>query len=226
MRARVGVLALCLVACAPEAPPAPAEPGYQTAQALAEAVLVAARDEGGVSVQLDLAGNGSGRCGVRTSDFAASCAVALAGSGEVSYVLSGDGIFVRIPALKADKAWVRVDPEDQRSALSRAMAQVAVRVRDSADVRKALPEAARIVERVEEGVGGVPAVRYTVHGEAGGKPVVARMWVDGRDRVLRSEARTSVTGGEPVEVVATYLDWGKPVDVAPPPAEQVAALPR
>lgn len=215
-----------LPACTDDPPPAMR--AFDTPQALAEANLVAAGARQSVTVDLDLATNGRGSCGLRTGDFAASCRIAVAGAEEVAYVMVPDGIFVRIPQAQAprpDKPWLRLDPADPANALSRAMADVAVHLRDTADLRKALPEGARIVDRAQEALSGRQTVRYTVHATVHGQASVVTLWVDDQDLPVRTEVRTPVEGGEPVLVAADYRDWGKPVDVTPPAPDQLGELP-
>ncbi|XVS67177.1 hypothetical protein ACQPYE_14285 [Actinosynnema sp. CA-299493] len=220
------VVSAALTACADD--PSSAMRTFDTPQALAEANRVAAEGKGSVTVDLDLATNGKGSCGLRTDDFAASCRIAIADAEEVSYVMVPDGIFVRIPRGQAPqpaKPWLRIDPDDPTNALARAMADVAVRIRDAADIRKALPEGARIVERAEEPVSGRQTIRYTAHVVVDGRTSVLKLWVDDQDLPVKTEASTPVEGGEPVLVVANYRDWGKPVDVTPPTPDQLAELP-
>ncbi|KOX23684.1 hypothetical protein ADK67_20100 [Saccharothrix sp. NRRL B-16348] len=220
------VVSVVLSACADD--PSSTMRTFDTPQALAEANRVAAEGKGSVTVDLDLATNGKGSCGLRTDDFAASCRISIADAEEVAYVMVPDGIFVRIPqgqAPQPDKPWLRIDPDDPDNALARAMADVAVHIRDTADIRKALPEGARIVEKAEESLSGKQTVRYTAHVTVDGRASVLKLWVDDQDLPVKTEARTPVEGGEAVRVVAHYRDWGKPVDITPPTPEQLSELP-
>ncbi|MFI9008338.1 hypothetical protein ACIGNX_14025 [Actinosynnema sp. NPDC053489] len=218
-----------LSACTGTPPPASSVRAFDTPQALAEANQVAAERKGSVTVDLDLATNGKGSCGLRTTDYAASCRISIAGAEEVAYVMVPEGIFVRIPrgqAPQPDRPWLRVDPEDPANALGRAMADVAVHVRDTADLRKALPGGSRIVEKVEESLSGRQTVRYTAHVVVNGQASVLKLWVDDADLPVRTEVGTPVEGGEPVRVVADYRDWGKPVEIAVPTPDQLGELPK
>ncbi|WP_158842145.1 hypothetical protein [Saccharothrix deserti] len=201
---------------------------FDTPQALAEANRVAAEARRSVTVDLDLATNGKGSCGLRTDDFAASCRISTADADAVAYVMVPDGIFVRIPqgqAPQPDKPWLKLDPDDPDNALGRAMADVAVHIRDTADIRKALPEGAQIVEKAEESVSGRQTVRYTAHVAVNGRASVLKLWVDDQDLPVKTEVSTPVEGGEPVRVVANYRDWGKAVEITPPTPEQISELP-
>ncbi|MCE6998874.1 hypothetical protein LZG04_29345 [Saccharothrix sp. S26] len=220
------VAAVALSACADD--PSSTMRTFDTPQALAEANRVAAEGQGSVTVDVDLAANGKGSCGVRTGDFAASCRISIADAEEVAYVMVPDGIFVRIPRGQAPepaKPWLRVDPDDPDNALARAMAEVAVHIRDTADIRKALPEGASIVEKAEESVSGKRTVRYTANVTSAGRASVLKLWVDDQDLPVKTEVRTPVEGGESVQVVANYRDWGKPVDITPPAPDQLSELP-
>ncbi|MEV8444184.1 hypothetical protein AB0425_43000 [Actinosynnema sp. NPDC051121] len=220
------VVSAALSACTDEPPSAVRT--FDTPQALAEANRVAAEGEGSVTVDLDLATKGKGSCAVRTEDFAASCRISIASAAEVAYVMVPDGIFVRIPqgqAARPAKPWLRIDPDDPDNALARAMADVAVRVRDTADIRKALPEGARIVAKAEESVSGRQTVHYTAHVTVDGRASVVELWVDDRDLPVRTEVRTPVEGGDDAPAVADYHDWGKPVEIAAPTPDEVAELP-
>ncbi|MFE9746499.1 hypothetical protein ACFYOT_16490 [Saccharothrix saharensis] len=220
------VVSAALTACTDD--PSSTMRTFDTPQALAEANLVAAQGKGSVTVDLDLATDGKGSCGVRTDDFAASCRISIADAEEVAYVMVPDGIFVRIPqgqAPQPDKPWLRIDPDDPDNALARAMAEVAVHIRDTADLRKALPEGARIVEKAEEPLSGKQTVRYTAHVTLDGRASVLKLWVDGEDLPVKTEVSTPVEGGGTVLVVANYRDWGKPVEVTPPTPDQLGELP-
>lgn len=226
--ALVGFAAVALAACTAEPEPTgPTTRTFDTPQALAEANLVAARAKGSVVVDVDLSAVGRGSCELRTGDFAAACRLTPGDGEEVAYVLAPDAMFVRIPrgqAPQPDRPWLRLDPEDPDNPLVRAMAEVAVRLRDTADFGRALSEGARIVARDEEEVSGRRTVRYTAEVTADGRPSVLRLWVDEDDLPVRSEVRTPVEGGEAVRV-ATYRDWGAPVEITPPTPDQLGALP-
>ncbi|NUT52292.1 MAG: hypothetical protein HOV94_34105 [Saccharothrix sp.] len=220
------VLSAVLSACTEE--PAPTARTFDTPQALAEANRVAAEAKRSVTVDVDLATGGKGSCGLRTEDFAASCRISVAGALEVAYVMVPDGIFMRVPqgpATRADKPWLRIDPDDPDSALARAMGGVAVRVRDAADLRKALPEGARIVAKAEESLSGKHTVHYTAHVTVDGRPSVLELWVDDEDLPVKTETRTPVEGGDEARVVASYRDWGGPVEITPPTPDEVGELP-
>ncbi|MEJ2856724.1 MULTISPECIES: hypothetical protein [unclassified Saccharothrix] len=201
---------------------------FDSPQALAEANRVAAEGKGTVTVDLDLATSGKGSCGLRTDDYSASCEISLADAEKVSYVMVPDAIFVRIPdgqAPQPDKPWLKLDPADTRNPLGQAMANVAVHIRDSADIRKALPEGAQLVEKAEEAVNGRSAVRYTAHVTVNGQASVLKLWVDDADLPVKTELRTPVPDGEPVTVTAVFRDWGKPVTITPPAPDQLTTLP-
>ncbi|QFZ21848.1 hypothetical protein [Saccharothrix syringae] len=226
--ALVGLAAAALAAVpACTAEPEPAMRSFDTPQALAEATRVAAEAKRSVVVDLDLSAAGRGTCELRTTDFAASCRLAPGDAEEVAYVMVPDALFVRIPqgqAPQPDKPWLRLDPNDANDPLGQAMAEVAVRLRDTADLRKALPEGARITGRAEEELSGRRTVRYTAEVSADGQPSVLRLWVDEQDLPVRSEVRTPAEGGDVVRV-ADYRDWGAPVEITPPAPEQVGELP-
>jgi len=48
--------------------------------------------------------------------------------------------------------------------------------------------------------------------------------VDGEDR-LRESVTTLLMLGRPIEIRTTFSGWGEPVDITPPPADQIAELP-
>lgn len=231
MRAHRVVLAALAAASLSACTGGPAASGprtFDSPQALAEANRVAAEGKRTVTVDLDLATSGKGSCGLRTDDYSASCEISIADAEKVAYVMVPDGIFVRIPdgqAPQPDKPWLKLDPADTRNPLGQAMAEVAVHVRDSADIRKALPEGARLVEKAEDAVAGRQTVRYTAHVTVNGQASVLTLWVDDADLPVRTELKTPVPGGEPVTVTAVFRDWGKPVTITPPTPDQLTTLP-
>jgi hypothetical protein len=141
---------------------------------------------------------------------------AMVGS-QIDAVYADNGTFVKglPPALATGKTWARVEP-NETDVVSRAVREIGGAASDPRAALSAFPGGqAAVVERQ----GGT--TRYAVtaaSGQAAG-PVPLDLSVDDQDRPTRM---TVTLAGQTVTVV--YRDWGAPVKVTVPSADEVGAL--
>lgn len=105
-------------------------------------------------------------------------------------------------------------------------------------------DAVRITAATDDTVDGTPAVRYQLRvdvakaaaaaqdpevrkalqglAEAGSTGYDAAVWLDQQDRTLKYEQVQPLPDGASSDTVATVSGWGQPVDISPPPPEQVS----
>ncbi|WP_156935327.1 serine/threonine-protein kinase [Pseudonocardia spinosispora] len=87
-------------------------------------------------------------------------------------------------------------------------------------------DAVSIVESAEELVDGVRARRYTLRvdvARALGREIDdLQVWLDADDHPLRTLAVAHPTDTSTVRGETTYRGWGDPVEITPPPADQIA----
>ena len=141
---------------------------------------------------------------------------AVVGS-QLDAVYADGGTFVKglPPALATGKTWARVEP-NETDVVSRAVREVGGAATDPRAALSAFPGGqATVVERQ----GGT--TRYAVtpaSGQAAG-PVPLDLTVDAQDLPTRMAVALA---GQTVTVV--YRDWGAPVNVTVPSADEVGAL--
>ncbi len=168
------------------------------------------------------------------------------GDGDIDMVALPDAVYVKLPAEQAiqpGKPWLKIDPNGTDPA-SRAIAPALEEIQKASDPLSTLIKAGKtsIVSSGDESVDGKPAARYELRVDltqgatdpSAGAPfkqlgvdtLQPTVWLDAQDRLLRFELTVSSPGGTAkVAASARYSGWGEPVDIAPPPAEQVTSLP-
>ena len=141
---------------------------------------------------------------------------AVVGS-QLDAVYADSGTFVKglPPALATGKTWARVEP-NETDVVSRAVREIGGAATDPRAALSAFPGGQAVVVERQGGT-----TRYAVtaaSGQAAG-PVPLDLSVDAQDLPTRM---TVTVAGQTVTVV--YRDWGAPVDVAVPSADEVGAL--
>ncbi|WP_156994237.1 hypothetical protein [Pseudonocardia acaciae] len=154
-----------------------------------------------------------------------------------AYVKPPEGI-----GMPLGKSWIKVPTASEEPWLQQLILQVQA-LRETADPTKTftqLGSAAGITESVEEPVNGVRSVRYKIRidmvkaAEQQTDPAIkaqlqsqppsvdATLWLDEHNRMLRQVAqRPGEDATSIVTIDARYRDWGLPVDINPPPPDQV-----
>lgn len=169
---------------------------------------------------------------------------ATAGPKQVGMVLLPDTAYIKLPpeaGLPPERPWVAVQPGGT-DALSQRLGPLVEQVRQSADPSTSIArfaDVATISEAVEEPLDGVPAMRYTLSIDvakaaaasnepglrqalaAGITSIEAQMWLDAADRVQRLLIEQPLPNGSTFSIDLRYADWGQPVDITAPPADQV-----
>jgi hypothetical protein len=157
-----------------------------------------------------------------------------------------DQAFVNPPAssgftLPRGKTWLRIDPNATDPTIRR-FAQLVRSVRQNADPTQSFAQfgdAAAITGVADDTVDGSPTVRYQIHVDTAraaaratdpaakqalrqSAPVDSTLWLDAANRPVRVLLREPLPGGRATFTVdARYREWGRPVDIAPPPAAEV-----
>lgn len=177
-----------------------------------------------------ITGEGGYRVG---PDLAADFSI-VAPDGETRFIMLDKTIYLRPP----DKGWLRF-PSSRAD-----VSQLATSMIGQADIGRQLEKlrtAGTITSTSEDSLEGRPATRYTIEVDvtrladaepdavlkAGLKSLRDKgitklpytLWVDRENLPLR----INVDG--PASVTTTYTRWGEPVEVVPPPADQVTEAP-
>lgn len=173
------------------------------------------------------------------------------GFGSLDMVVIGDTAYLKLPAGLAatGKPWVKIDPSGT-DPVSKALSGMLSQEEQSVDPTKSLAQltgAATITKRSQTTVNGQPATRYVLSvdtqkllhsklvtpamrqliGSAGASlppHFTEILWLNSDNLPVKTTVSEKVAGQQ-VSVVATYTDWGGPVDITAPPADQVGPLP-
>ena len=171
---------------------------------------------------------------------------------ELSLVVLPDQAYVKPPAdagvpVPPGKSWLRIQP-NAADPITQQFAQLVRSVRANADPTQSFTQfgdAAQIVQSAEDPLDGVPAVRYQIRVDIAkaaaleGDPTLkleleqtvqrgmaivdSSLWLDARNRPLRVLLQQPMPAGQGTYTVdARYRDWGLPVEISPPPPDQVA----
>lgn len=172
---------------------------------------------------------------------------------ELTLVVLPDQAYVKPPIeagypLPAGKSWLRVQPNAPDPA-SQQFGQLVESVRANADPTQSFTQfgdAATIVQSAEETLDGVRTVRYQIRVDvakaaaqernaalkqelqqsvsSGMSTVDSSLWLDDHNRPLRVLLQQALPAGQGTYTVdARYREWGQPVLITPPPADQVAS---
>lgn len=173
------------------------------------------------------------------------------GSDQLQSIILPQTTYFTLPPLliPAGKPWVRADrnaaPTNPSLAL---LVQQVQLLQDNVDPVKLLSARAPASELIDPQpvvLDGVACVRYTVRTDRAkfaqfiadpnarrgfddytkivGNTEEIQFWVDGDNRVRRAEFKLGV-GGSAQPAIVTFGGWGQPVEITPPPPEQVMTL--
>ncbi|HEX4361047.1 MAG TPA: hypothetical protein VH141_26170 [Pseudonocardia sp.] len=169
---------------------------------------------------------------------------------ELGIIVLPDQAYVKPPAdpsAPGVKPWVRIQ-EGASDPVSQQFASVVQSVRANADPTQSFTQfgdAASIVGAAEDPLDGVRAIRYSIRvdvlkaatqendptlkqsleqtAQKGMATVDSSLWLDAWNHPLRVYLHQQLPGaGGTYTVDARYRDWGQPVQIAPPPPDQVA----
>ncbi|GAA3355021.1 hypothetical protein [Saccharopolyspora gregorii] len=163
-----------------------------------------------------------------------------------------DGVgYLKSPLLQPEpgKPWLRL-AADGTDFAAKLLSPALRQVQDAADPRATfagVAGATRIQSSAPEQVDGTPTTRYSLRvltaqgaasapdeqqrtrlrkaADAGRTEIGYELWLDDRGLPARFAATEQVAQAGQVSLTSTYRDWGAPVDIAPPLADQVGSFP-
>jgi hypothetical protein len=174
--------------------------------------------------------------------------------GAISMVFVDGVLYMKLPTeLEPGKSWVKIDPNSD-NAVAKSLGGLNEQLGKNADPRAALKEfekSGEITSTKKETLDGKETTHYTITVDlqkmadnqtdpaakkalqdvvaAGIKDFPVNVWVDEKDLPVRFAMETPTADGQggttSVKVQVDYSDWGKPVTVEAPPADQTAELP-
>jgi hypothetical protein len=171
------------------------------------------------------------------------------GPADVDLVALPDAAYLKLPpsaGLPAGKSWLRVVPGGT-DPVSQRFGPTLQSMRESADPTRTIArygDATTIVEAVEEPLDGVRSMRYRMRLDlvraaasstdpttkanlertvrAGAATAEYTMWLDAQNHIERVLLNQSIPGNQGTFGLEIRMrDWGRPVDISPPPADQV-----
>jgi hypothetical protein len=219
---------------------------YATAADLAEKVSSATQDKGSARMTFDMgvagqAITGTGAFAGKGADTKLQMSMNAGGQGGIEMVLLDRNIYLKVPGSPGGKPWMR-------SSLDGAFGKQFGGLGDQADPSKQfdqLKTAGTLSGATPDTVDGTPATKYTLTLDAaklaaagtpeqqatnkalveqGVKTIDMQIWVGDDNLPLRVSTSTPVQG-QTTTIDIHYSDWGKPVDIAAPPADETADAP-
>ncbi|WP_445188221.1 hypothetical protein ACTXG6_13975 [Pseudonocardia sp. Cha107L01] len=171
---------------------------------------------------------------------------------ELGFVVLPDEAYVKPPPgvgfpIPPGKSWLRIQP-NATDPVSQQFGQLVQALRANADPTLSFTrfgDAATIVSSAEDPLDGAPAVRYLIRVDVakaaaqaqdptvaqslrqtvqnGVSAVESSLWLDARNHPLRVLLAQPLPAGQGTYTVeARYREWGQPVQISAPPADQVA----
>lgn len=158
--------------------------------------------------------------------------------------------YLKSPLLlpEAGKPWLKIAPDGVDFA-ARLLSPALRQLRDSADPRTTfagIEPATKIQSSAPDQVDGRPATRYELRAltaqaariapderqrkrfqqaaDAGVPELGYQLWVDEAGLPVRFAATQNVAQAGKVSLTSTYREWGRPVDIQPPPAELIGVF--
>jgi len=174
--------------------------------------------------------------------------------GSISMVFVDGVLYMKLPQeLVPGKPWLKIDPNSE-SVLAKALGSLNESLSKNADPRAALQEfenSGEITDTKEEELDGKKTTHYTITVDvrkmadnqsdptqkkamqdaidSGMKDFPVDVWLDEKGLPVRFALETPTPDGQggmtSVKMQVDYTDWGKPVDIAPPPADQTTEPP-
>jgi hypothetical protein len=199
----------------------------------------------------DITGEGDLKFG---SDDAAMAMDLGTSEGAISMVFLDGVLYMKLPQeVQPGKPWIKIDPKSN-NAVGKALGGINEQLSKNADPRAVLKEfekSGQITNTQQETLDGKETTHYTITVDvqkmadsqtdptakqalqsainAGMKDFPVNVWVDDEDLPVRFTMETPMPDGQgsttSTKVQVDYSDWGKPVTVEAPPADQTTELP-
>ncbi|WP_156935089.1 hypothetical protein [Pseudonocardia spinosispora] len=167
---------------------------------------------------------------------------------ETTMIILPDQAWLKPPAgsgLPLGKAWLKVPTSSEVPEVQQVVSIVEA-VRQGAEMARSFTQfgaAAAITESAEDPVAGIRAERYRIRldlakaaelqpdpaireqmrtAAIGASSIDATLWLDAHNRLLRQLIQQPLPGGGGIQTTdAHYSAWGEPVQITPPPADQI-----
>jgi len=155
--------------------------------------------------------------------------------GGAQFILLDRVVYLKMPGLTQSNKFVKIDISDSSNPIAKMFEQMLSQV-DPSQTFKAFDAITRLQKRGTQEIDGVETTHYTVdvdtqkalqaQGMAGQVPsgqlpktLTYDVWVDGQHQVRK--LRMDVQG---TSIDMSFSQWGEPVDIKAPPADQIASM--
>ena len=174
--------------------------------------------------------------------------------GAMHMVLVDNVLYIQLPESERSqmggKPWVKISANGD-DPVSKMLGSMLSTVSDNVDVTKQIEQiknAGTITKSAQENLDGQQVVHYWIDvdvqklaaqqtnevmksaleslAKQGTKTLKYEMWVRGDGLPAKFTTQMPVGAGQPVAVTVGFTDWGKPVSVQAPPADQVGEMPK
>jgi hypothetical protein len=174
--------------------------------------------------------------------------------GDMRMVLIDNVLYIQLPeqarGQMGGKPWVKISA-DGDDPMSKMLGSMLTTVSDNVDVTKQIQQikdAGTITKSAQENLDGQQVVHYWIDvdvqklaalqkddltktaleslAKQGTKTLKYELWVRGDGLPAKFSTQMPVGSGQPVAVTVGFTDWGKPVTVQAPPADQVGEMPK
>lgn len=194
--------------------------------ALATRMTDAMIEAGSGTVSMDLGAQGSAKGSFTMKDGAMEQSMEMAIQGQTLQIISSDGLIYMKGLPGSTKPWVKIDPKGT-DPVSKMFAGLTGEMGDPRQLASALKGSkATVVSRTaDESVYDVTIDPSTLTGGStataspAAQPVTARYTLDASDRPT-----TMTVDAQGQTISITFADWGKPVTITVPPADQVGTF--
>lgn len=194
---------------------------------------------------------GNGQIDIDGAASKVQMSMTIPSMGAMNVELLGSTMYLQLPQslIKTSKPWVQINPNGT-DPISKALSGVVSQEQQDTDPTKAISQlvgAGTITKVTPTTVDGQPATDYAITvdtqklmnsslvspqlkqeltqmGVNLPKTLNYQMWLNSQNLPVKLIVQETVEGQQ-VDVTVTYTDWGAPITINPPPADQIGSLP-
>lgn len=194
---------------------------------------------------------GTGQIDIEGANSKIQMKLTIPSVGAMNMELLGSSMYLELPAglVKTPKPWIKFDPSGT-DPVSKALAGIVSEEQQDVDPTKAIGQlagAGTITATGKDTVNGQPATKYAITVDTqkllNSKLIAPQlkqelqqagvnlpptlnytMWLNSDNLPVKLTVAEKIAGQQ-INVTVTYSDWGQPVTITAPPADQVGPLP-
>jgi hypothetical protein len=185
------------------------------------------------------------------TNFAMNMTMTMPGAGEMTMIMLPDGAYLKMPqSPQPGKPWIKIST-DGTDELSKAYGAIIKSTQQETDITKSiekLKDAGTITKSAKEQLDGAAVTHYWITVDlakaaaaqadptlkaaiqkaidSGIKTTSDEIWINKDNLPVKFVAQVPTPDGAPTAVTETFADWGKSVNITPPPADQIMQMPK